>query len=103
MAKCELCNDGHVMTAHGKKIHMGKIHGVHYGYVGEREGSPDLVLTLGVANILPQEEAPVVPQHLVPCGHPFCAAVLPRAELRAHWGSDHPTWLMHDGRYVFEV
>ena len=106
MAKCPFyaqgqCDQGGAMTKHGLKIHMGKIHGVHHGDV------VDIVATTsgasfpnGSANLAGRDE---VTPALVPCGHPFCKVLLAPEELRAHWDSDHPTWLMHDGRYVFEV
>ena len=40
---------------------------------------------------------------LQPCPHPFCKKSLPADKMRAHWDEEHPTWLMHDGRYVWEV
>jgi hypothetical protein len=108
MAECTICADGKVITKHGLKIHMGKIHGVHsFERMGDYAGSR---LPNPVPSIEPEMESSLesldVPQQggdLVPCGHPFCKVSLPSGELRAHWGSDHPTWLMSNGKYVFEV
>jgi len=96
MASCEICNDGKVMSKHGLKIHLGKVHDVHSS---ERIG--DYVAN-GHVEVEPNTQTTEQPD-LVPCGHPFCKKLLAHADLRAHWDSEHPTWLMHDGRYVFEV
>jgi hypothetical protein len=101
MAKCPLyaqgqCDNGDVMTAHGLKIHMGKLHGVHYGGVVEVESAAvprPVALVLGVS----EESA------LVPCPKLFCKVQLPAKDMRAHWDRDHPTWLTHDGKYTWEV
>jgi hypothetical protein len=95
MASCEICNDGVVMTKHGLKIHLGKVHDVHSSErIGDYVGN-------GHVEVEPntQAERP----DLISCPHPFCKVRLSQSELRGHWDSDHPTWLMHDGRYVWEV
>jgi hypothetical protein len=83
MATCSICNDGKRLTAHGLKIHMGKLHGVHYGDVGEQNTQTH--------------------SGLIPCPHPFCKKSFPPDQMRAHWESEHDTWKMHDGRFVWEV
>jgi len=96
MATCSVCNDGKRLTAHGLKIHMGKIHGVHYG--GAMAGPAGL----GGHEMLLREGGITQPA-LVPCPCLFCKVRLPQEELRAHWARDHPTWKLHTGLYTWEV
>ncbi|MGQ9587833.1 MAG: hypothetical protein ACUVT7_05585 [Thermoplasmata archaeon] len=77
------------MTKHGLRIHMGKVHDIHYqDSIAEGEACAPRT-----------RDAP----KLVPRGHPFCRKMPPENELRAHWDAEHPTWLMHDARYVMEI
>lgn len=109
MAECSICHDGRRLTRHGLQIHMGKVHDVHYGMTvpNTQMSVPIISADMGLPNpsTEPESESDSIRgevSDLVPCGHPFCKVKLPRESLRAHWDSDHPTWLMHDGRYVWE-
>jgi hypothetical protein len=118
MATCEICNDGKVISRHGLKIHMGKIHGVHYGSIAEPntqmpmpqlrvdDESEVATMTIPVSDIESESESSIVqdePLNLVPCGHPFCQVRVTPEGRRAHWDADHSTWLMSNGKYVFEA
>ena len=93
MATCSICKDGKRLTAHGLRIHMGKIHGVHHDDVVEAE----------VPAMSADKDILSKPPDLVPCPCLFCKVRLPQEELRAHWARDHPTWKLHTGLYTWEV
>jgi hypothetical protein len=104
MATCSVCNDGKRITVHGLRIHMGKIHGVHYGDamvdVATAIGSADAP---GLANLAPKDGLLIKPPTLVPCPCLFCREALPADQMRHHWDRDHPTWKLHTGLYTWEV
>lgn len=83
MATCPVCNDGKRMTAHGLKIHLGKVHEIHH------EDS--------------EKTNTQIPSGLLPCPHPFCKKSFPVDQMRLHWEDEHETWKLHTGKYVWEV
>jgi hypothetical protein len=94
MATCSICNDGKRLTAHGLKIHMGKVHDIHYE--GAVEPNTQIPLPQPIA-LAPHGPA------LVQCPCLFCNVRLPAKDMREHWDRDHPTWKLHTGLFTWEV
>ena len=100
MATCPVCNDGKRLTAHGLKIHMGKLHGVHHD--ASIAATSDPLQGLASPGTRTPEGREGVP-NLVPCPCLFCKVQLPAKDMREHWDRDHPTWRLYTGLYTWEV